>query len=69
MASLSETHISSGEAAKILEIHPLAIQKLIYRGQLPAEKFANRWFIPRDFLEEFAKTYVGKPGRPRIKRN
>jgi hypothetical protein len=35
---------------------------------LAAVKVANRWLIPRDVLEEFAKTYVPKRGRPRTKR-
>jgi excisionase family DNA binding protein len=68
MTSLNETHVSSGEAAKLLGIHPLAVQKLIYRGVLPAEKIAYRWLIPKPALEEFAKTYEGKRGRPRTKR-
>lgn len=34
---------------------------------VPATAF--RWLIRRDQLEEFAKTYVRKPGWPRIKRN
>ena len=68
MNSLNETHVSSGEAARVLGIHPLSIQKLIYDGRLPGEKIANRWLIPRDFLEEFAKGYLGKRGRPKTKR-
>jgi excisionase family DNA binding protein len=68
MSTLSETLISSGEAARMLEIHPLAIQKLIRQGRIPAEKVANRWLISRAFLEEFTKTYEGKRGRPRKKR-
>ena len=68
MLGLNENYVSSGEAARILGIHPLAVQKVIHRGQLPAEKIANRWLIPRRVLEEFAKTYVGRPGHPRVKR-
>ena len=66
--NLSTTVISSAEAASILGIHPLSIQKLIYSGALSAEKIANRWLIPRDELTEFAKTYNPKRGRPRTKR-
>jgi excisionase family DNA binding protein len=68
MASLNESYISTGEAAKILGMHPLAIQKLIYRGALPAEKIANRWLIPRVAANELARSYVPKVGRPRTKR-
>ena len=68
MTLLKDQYISTSEAAKLLQMHPLAIQKLIYRGQLPAEKLANRWLIPRDAVEELAKTYIPKVGRPRQKR-
>jgi len=59
--NLNSTVISSAEAAKILGIHPLSIQKLIYRGVLSADKIANRYLISRDELMEFAN-------RPRTKR-
>ena len=68
MVNLSESVISSAEAASVLRIHPLSIQKLIYSGALSAEKIANRWLIPRDELTEFAKTYNPNRGRPRTKR-
>ena len=68
LPELNQTYVSSGEAARVLGIHPLAVQKLIYRGLLPAEKIAYRWLIPREALEELAKSYEGKPGRPRLKR-
>ena len=68
MAGLKESYMSSGEAAKVLGIHPLAIQKLIHRGQLPAERIAYRWLIPRATVLELAKTYIPKVGKPRQKR-
>ena len=51
----------------MLGIHPMAIQKLLREGKLPAEKIANRWLLRRTDVEEFAKTYVPKVGRPRQK--
>ena len=65
---LNNTVLSSKDAAKVLGIHPLAIQKLIYRGALTAEKIANRYLISREELTEFAKTYNPNRGRPRTKR-
>ena len=65
---LSDTVVSSAEAGRILGIHPLSIQKLIYSGALSAEKIANRWLIRREELMEFAKTYNPSRGRPRTKR-
>ena len=66
--NLNSTVLSSAEAAKILGIHPLSIQKLIYRGVLSADKIANRYLISRDELTEFAKTYNPNRGRPKTKR-
>lgn len=66
--SLTDTVVSSAEAARFLGIHPLSIQKLIYSGALSAEKIANRWLIPREELTEFAKTYSPSRGRPKTKR-
>ena len=68
MNNLNREYVSSSHAAKRLGIHPLAIQKLIYRGTLPAEKIANRWIIPKDALEKLAKTYVPRRGRPSTKK-
>jgi hypothetical protein len=68
MASIKDSHVSSSEAAAILGLRPYGIQKLLRRGQLPGEKIANRWFIPRAAVEELAKTYVPRRGRPRRKR-
>ena len=48
--------------------HPKALQKLLQKGRLPAEKVANRWLLPKAYVAEFAKTYEGRRGRPRKKR-
>jgi len=68
MTAFTSTYLASAEAALILGIHPMAIQKLLREGKLPAEKIANRWLLKRTDVEEFAKTYVPKVGRPRQKR-
>ena len=68
MLTLTQSVVSSSEAASFLGIHPLSIQQLIYSGSLSAEKIANRWLIQRDELAEFAKTYNPNRGRPRTKR-
>ena len=66
--NLFNTVVSTSEAANVLGIHPLSIQKLIYSGALSAEKIANRWLIHKDELTEFAKIYNPSRGRPRTKR-
>ena len=68
MMTFTTTFLASSEAAKMLGIHHMAIQRLLRDGKLPAEKIANRWLLRRTDVEEFAKTYVPKIGRPRQKR-
>ena len=68
MQDLEDTYLTSPEAARILNIHQVAVAQLIRKGRIPAQKIANRWLIPRAFIEEFTKTYVGRRGRPRTKR-
>lgn len=68
MSGLKDSYLSTSEAAKILGYRPYCIQQALRSGRIPAEKIANRWLIPRDFIEDFAKTYVPKVGRPRAKR-
>lgn len=66
--SLRNTYIPSSEAAAALGINPMTIQKLLRDGKLPAEKIANRWLLRRVDVDESARTYVPKVGRPRRKR-
>lgn len=68
MGYIKDSYVTSSEAAAILGLRPYGIQKLIKRGQLPGEKIAYRWLIPRAAVEEFSKTYVPKVGAPRKKR-
>lgn len=58
-------YISSPEAARILRITYVGVAQLARQGRIPAVKIANRWLIPRAFVEEFAQTYEGRRGRPR----
>jgi hypothetical protein len=52
-------------AARRLSIHPESVKRLIRGGQLPARKFANKWFVRRDILEQFAGHYLPRPGNRR----
>ena len=52
-------------AAQRLRIHPESVKRLIRTGRLPARKFANKWFVRKDVLEQFAGTYVPTPGNRR----
>jgi len=61
-------YISSSQAALVLGAKPITVSQLCQRGELPAEKIANRWLILSTVVEEFAKTYKPQRGRPRTKR-
>lgn len=51
------------EASERLDIHPESARRLFREGKIPgAFKFANKWLIERDKLEQFARTYNGRPG-------
>ena len=55
------------EAGQRLNIHPESVRRLIRNGKLPAQKYANKWLIRRDVLEQFAHRYDGRPGvRPTL---
>lgn len=62
-----EELLSTAEAARILGVHPVAVQQMVKAGRLPGKKVARNWIIPKDVLLEFAKTYVKGPGRRKPK--
>ncbi len=65
---LSEKYMSSSEAALTLGIHIDTVSRLAREGRMPAQMLARRWLVQRSFVEEMAKTYQGRRGRPRRKR-
>ena len=60
--------VSSTEAAKILKASRFAVASLVSRGRLRGFQIARRWVLSRADVEELAKTYVPRVGRPRQKR-
>ena len=60
---LEEKYTDVLEASARLGIHPESARRLIREGRIPgAFKFGNKWLIERDKLEQFARTYNGRPG-------
>jgi excisionase family DNA binding protein len=53
------------EASRRLKIHPETVKRLCRQGDLPAIKLHNTWLIKRDILDNFAATYVPRPGARR----
>ena len=60
-----ENYIDVIEAAKILDIHPETVKRLIREGKLTATKFGNKWIMERDRLLMFANTYDASQRRVR----
>ena len=68
LAQARARFISSGEAAKVLGITPLATSRLVRQKKIPGVKVGRTYLLSRTTVEEFAKTYVPRKGRPRQKR-
>ena len=60
-----ENYVDVIEAAKILDIHPETVKRLIREGKLSATKFGNKWIMEYDRLQAFANTYDGRRGKAR----
>jgi excisionase family DNA binding protein len=58
-----DEYIDAVDASSRLGIHPESVKRLIRQGKIPARKVANKWFIQRDVLEQFATRYDPRPGR------
>ena len=57
MMQIEDQFVTASQAAQVLGAKHVTVSQLCQSGRLPAVKIANRWLIPRDVLEEFAKTY------------
>ena len=62
-----QEYLSTGEAARILGVHPVAVWQMVKWGRLPGMQVGRNWIIPREALLEFAKTYQKGPGRRKPK--
>jgi excisionase family DNA binding protein len=63
-----EDLLSTEEVATILGIEMNSVARLARDGHLSGRQVAGRWIFYRSDVEEFAKAYSGKVGRPRQKR-
>jgi len=58
-----DNYVGVLEAGRRLNIHPESVRRLIRQGKIPGTKFANKWLIRKDELEQFALTYDPRRGR------
>jgi excisionase family DNA binding protein len=59
---LLESYADVNQVSKRLGIHPESVRRLIRDGKLPAIKFGNKWLVEKSLLEQFASSYIGRPG-------
>lgn len=60
--NLLENYADVNQVSKRLGIHPESVRRLIRDGKLPAIKFGNKWLVEKSLLEQFASSYIGRPG-------
>jgi len=58
-----DNYVDVLEAGRRLNIHPESVRRLIRQGKIPGIKFANKWLIRKDELEQFAQAYNPRSGR------
>ncbi|HVA21107.1 MAG TPA: helix-turn-helix domain-containing protein [Candidatus Micrarchaeia archaeon] len=57
--------MGSAEVGHRLGIHPLSASRLIRTGRLPGRLIGRTWVVRAADVERLARTYTGRPGRPR----
>ena len=63
-----DNYLDLVEAARILNIHPQSLRRLIKQKKVPALLFAGKYLIQRAELEQFKSNYDPRPGRKAIRR-
>ena len=53
------------EAAKILDVHPETVKRLIRERRSQCHQVRDKWIMELDQLRVFANTYDGRRGRTR----
>ena len=63
-----DNYLDLVEAARILNIHPQSLRRLIKQKKVPAMLFAGKYLIERFQLDQFKSNYDPRPGRKAIRR-
>lgn len=63
-----DNYLDLVDAARILNIHPQSLRRLIKQKKVPAVLFAGKYLIERTSLEQFKASYDPRPGRKAIRR-
>jgi excisionase family DNA binding protein len=63
-----DNYLDLVDAARVLNIHPQSLRRLIKQKKVPATLFAGKYLIERTSLEQFKSSYDPRPGRKAIRR-
>lgn len=67
---MDSEYLTTGEAARLLNIDPATVRQLIAKGRIPARRFGRDWQITPSDLRTYAdsrRKTASKPG-PRSRR-
>jgi hypothetical protein len=62
-----DNYLDLVDSARILNIHPQSLRRLIKQKKVPAVLFAGKYLIERPKLEMFKSNYDPRPGRKPIR--
>jgi len=57
---MDERYITTAEAAKLLDVAQVTVNRLIYKGMVKAEKFGPIWRVEKDSIDAYLKANLGK---------
>jgi excisionase family DNA binding protein len=63
-----DNYLDLVDAARVLNIHPQSLRRLIKQKKVPAVLFAGKYLIERSALDQFKASYDPRPGRKAIRR-
>ena len=61
-------YVKTREAGRRLGVNPATVTRFIHQGQLRAIKLGGDWYVKKDDLEDFARTYAKVVGQLNLRR-
>lgn len=61
-------YVKTCEAGQQLGVNPATVTRFIHLGRLPAIKLGSNWYIKKDELQDFARTYAKVVGNLNLRR-
>ena len=61
-----EPTLTSGEAARLLKVHPKTLQRMARRGQIPAHRIGDLWRFRASEIDAWFRGKSGRIGSPLV---